>query len=132
MPDERALAGRVGGCGDAQLTPQELEAGESSTSPLVRLHLSPLALLVIALRRLLKGKTPIERERQETRSHQPVFEWSFHKGCTGESLLDRLYVDETEVIDPQSSTWPQHPVDVSQGLLEFKPMMHADGRCHYG
>jgi hypothetical protein len=74
MPDEHAVTGSVGRGGDAQLTAQELEAGESSTSPLVRLHRPPLALLVIALRRLLQGKAPIERERQETRAHQPVLE----------------------------------------------------------
>ncbi len=90
----------------------------------------PSVVLVIAMRRLLQGKAPIERERASSRSHQPVLECSFRKGRPGERLLHRLRFDESEVIDPQPSTWPQHPVEFSQGLLEFKPMMHADGRHH--
>src|SRR5260370_4423741 len=83
------------------------------------------------MRRLLQGKAPIERERASSRSHQLVLECSFRKGRPGERLLHRLRFDEAEVIDPQPSTWPQHPVEFSQGLLELKPMMHADGRYHY-
>jgi len=90
----------------------------------------PSVVLVIAMRRLLQGKAPIERERASSRSHQPVLECSFRKGRPGERLLHRLRFDESEVIDPQPSTWPQHPVEFSQGLLEFKPMMHADGLHH--
>ena len=68
-----------------QLT--ELEASESIISPLVRPQLPPLAGLVIALSRLLEGKAPVEREREEACSHQPVLEWSLRKGRTGERLL---------------------------------------------
>ena len=77
----------------------------------------PSVLLVIAVCGLLQGKAPIEREREEARSHKPVLEWSFHKGRPGERLLHRLRFDEAEVIDPQLSTWPQYPVELSQGLL---------------
>src|SRR6266487_244635 len=63
-------------------------------------------LLVIALSRLLKGKAPIERERTSSRSHQPVLERGFRKGCEGLGLLQRLRFDEAEVIDPHPSAWP--------------------------
>lgn len=84
---------------------------------LVRPRLPPLAVLVIALSRLLEGKTPVEREGASSRSHKPVLEWSFRKGRAGKGLLNRLRFDEAEVIDPQPSAWPQHPVEFSQGLL---------------
>jgi len=64
-----------------QLT--ELEASESSISPLVRPQLPPLAGLVIALSRLLEGKTPVEREREEACSHQSMLERSLRKGREG-------------------------------------------------
>src|SRR5947207_142131 len=59
---------------------RELEASESIISPLVRPQLPPLAGLVIALRRLLEGKTSVEREREEACSHQPVLERILRKG----------------------------------------------------
>ena len=96
---------------------RELEASESIISPLVRPQLPPLAGLVIALRRLLKGKTPVEREREEACSHQPLLERSLREGRTGERLLHRLRLDEAEVIDPHPSARPQHPVEFPQGLL---------------
>src|SRR5947209_13515372 len=91
----------VGRCGEASLNSQELEAGESSISPLVRPYLPPLVVLVIALSRLLEGKAPVEREREEARSQKPVLERSFHKGRAGKGFLNHLRFDESEVIDPQ-------------------------------
>ena len=76
----------------------------------------PSVLLVIAVRGLLQGKAPIERERASSRSHKPVLERNFHKGRPGERLLHRLRFDELEVIDRQLSTWPQYPVEFSQGF----------------
>ena len=34
----------------------------------------PSVLLVIAMRRLLQGKAPVKREREEARLHKPVLE----------------------------------------------------------
>src|ERR1700686_3064781 len=76
--------------------------------------------LVIGLSCLLQSKAPVEREREETGLHQRVLERGFRKARAGKGPLHGLGFDESEVIDPQPSAWPQHPVEFSRGLLEFK------------
>jgi hypothetical protein len=107
-----------------------VRASSQYRPPLDVYHTHRRSEWVIGLSRLLESKAPIEREREETGLHQRVLQRGLRKGRTGERPLHSLCFDEAEVIDPQPSTWSQYPVEFSQGLLEFKPMMHAEGRHH--
>src|SRR5215472_13435451 len=110
----------------------ELEARESIISPFVRPQLPPLAMLVLYMRRLLQGKAPIEREREETRAYQPVLERRLRKGREGLRLLHDLYFDEQELfMDAVASIIYLH--DTSEcGLLvrrvlfgSLSPVIHS-------
>jgi hypothetical protein len=65
----------------------------------------------------LESEALIKSERQEACSYQPVLKWSSSKGREDLSLLHLLWFDKSKIIDPQLSTWSQHAIEISEGLL---------------
>jgi len=103
----------------------------SAPRTLARPDPSPLAGLVFALSSLLEGKAPVEREGASSSSYKLVFERGLRKGREGQGLLHGLGFDEAEVIDPHAPAGLQHAVEFAQGLREFRPVVHTDGRHHH-
>src|SRR5258708_48168 len=65
----------------------------------------------------LESEALIKSERQEACLYQPVLKWSSSEGREDLSLLHLLRFDKSKIIDPQLSTWSQHTIEISEGLL---------------